>query len=142
MYVKTVGTAFYLAPEAIRARFGWELKRSDMWTIGVITYVLVKGRPPFWGRENKEIIKKIIRGHVRFPSQIKLSDQCKDFILKLLQREPGDRMTAGQALQHAWIKKASAVPEYGEEILFNLATFGNASMTYTAMCIYGIYICV
>ena len=48
-----VGTAFYLAPEAIRTRQGWELKKSDMWTIGVIAYVLVTGRPPFWGRENK-----------------------------------------------------------------------------------------
>eukprot|EP01083_Nonionella_stella_P217174 779860_1 len=82
-----VGTAFYLAPEAIRTREGWELKKSDMWTIGVIAYVLVTGRPPFWGRENKEIIRKIVRGNVRFPSTIQLSDECQDFILGLLQKE-------------------------------------------------------
>jgi calcium-dependent protein kinase len=122
-----VGTAFYLAPEAIRKRLGWELKKSDMWTIGVITYVLVTGRPPFWGRENKEIIRKIIRGNVRFPSTIKLSQNCKNFILSLLQKEPEKRMSAEQALEHPWIKGQDKDREYGEEILKSLATFGKSN---------------
>lgn len=121
-----VGTAFYLAPEAIRTREGWELKKSDMWTMGVIAYVLVTGRPPFWGRENKEIIRKIVRGNVRFPSTIKLSDECKDFILALLQKPPDKRLSAAEALKHAWITGES-VSSLGEEVLFNLATFGTAN---------------
>merc|ERR1712176_606663 len=121
-----VGTAFYLAPEAIRTREGWELKKSDMWTIGVIAYVLVTGRPPFWGRENKEIIRKIVRGNVRFPSTIKLSDQCKDFILCLLQKPPDKRLSAAEALKHGWItgEDMSAITE---DILYNLATFGTSN---------------
>merc|ERR1719382_1115225 len=121
-----VGTAFYLAPEAIRTRQGWELKKSDMWTMGVIAYVLVTGRPPFWGRENKEIIRKIVRGNVRFPSTIKLSDQCKDFILSLLQKPPDKRLSATEALKHSWItgENASAITE---DILYNLATFGTSN---------------
>ena len=121
-----VGTAFYLAPEAIRTREGWELKKSDMWTIGVIAYVLVTGRPPFWGRENKEIIRKIVRGNVRFPSTIKLSDECKDFILSLLQKPPDKRLSASDALRHAWITGES-VSAIGEDVLFNLATFGTSN---------------
>mmetsp|Transcript_77119 Transcript_77119/g.94584 ORF Transcript_77119/g.94584 Transcript_77119/m.94584 type:complete len:516 (+) Transcript_77119:57-1604(+) len=120
-----VGTAFYLAPEAIRSREGWEMKKSDMWTIGVIAYVCVTGRPPFWGRENKEIIRKIIRGNVRFPGSIKLTDECKDFILKLLQKKCDHRLSAKQALQHPWIlnkKKKLTV-----DIIKSLATYGTAS---------------
>lgn len=107
-----------------------------MWTIGVIAYVLVTGRPPFWGRENKEIIRKIVRSQVRFPSTIKLSDACKDFILSLLKKAPQDRLSAEQALKHPWITgerfkggggAAKDEPSMGEEVLKNLATFGTAS---------------
>jgi len=121
-----VGTAFYLAPEAIRTREGWELKKSDMWTIGVIAYVLVTGRPPFWGRENKEIIRKIVRGNVRFPSTIKLTDNCKEFILSLLKKNPNDRLSAAEALKHQWIT-GEAHSDIGEDVLHSLATFGTAN---------------
>jgi len=107
-------------------REGWELKKSDMWTIGVIAYVLVTGRPPFWGRENKEIIRKIVRGNVRFPSTIKLSDQCKDFILCLLQKPPDKRLSAAEALKHGWIT-GEDVSALTEDILLNLATYGTSN---------------
>ncbi|ETO23414.1 calcium-dependent protein kinase, partial [Reticulomyxa filosa] len=107
-------------------RTGFELKRSDLWTIGVITYVLVTGRPPFWGRENKEIIRKIVHGVVRFPNTIKLTESCQNFILGLLQKDPRDRMSAKEALQHPWITGEQAT-QYGEEILFNIAALGKAS---------------
>jgi len=48
VYEDFVGTAFYLSPESVRKRKGWELKKSDVWTIGVIAYVLLTGRPPFF----------------------------------------------------------------------------------------------
>ncbi|ETO03780.1 hypothetical protein RFI_33622, partial [Reticulomyxa filosa] len=122
-----VGTAFYLAPEAIRKRTGFEVKRSDLWTIGVITYVLVTGRPPFWGRENKEIIRKIIRGVVRFPTTIKITLQCQDFIHRLLQKDPALRMSAKEALQHPWLTGQELKEDHGDEVLRNLAAYGKAS---------------
>lgn len=103
VYEDFVGTAFYLAPECVRDRRGWELKKSDMWTIGVIAYVLLTGRPPFFGRGNKEILRKILKGKVSFPSSTPLSDSAKSFILSLIKTKPKDRYSAAKALTHPWI---------------------------------------
>ncbi|ETO18053.1 hypothetical protein RFI_19241 [Reticulomyxa filosa] len=79
------------------------------------------------GKGNKEIIRKIIRGVVRFPTTIKVSEQCQDFIHRLLQKDPNSRMSAKEALQHPWIIGKDASDGFGEEALSNLAMFGRAS---------------
>lgn len=122
-----VGTAFYLAPECVRKRFGWELKKSDMWTIGVITYVLLTGRPPFYGKGNREILKKIIRGKVTFPASIKLSREAIDFVLKLLNTNTQKRFTAAQALQHAWLRGNAKDDDLGAGMLSQLANYSRSS---------------
>jgi len=99
----TVGSPFYIAPEALKTREGWEIKKSDVWAIGVITYMMVTGRPPFWAKENRTIMRKILRSDVRFPTSITLSQECKDFILCLLQKDPKQRYSAKQALKHPWL---------------------------------------
>lgn len=112
VYDDFVGTAFYLAPEVVRNRQGWELKASDMWTIGVICYVLVTGRPPFWGRDNREILKKILKGRLVFPKKLSLSRETKQFIKQLVVKNPGDRLTGEQALDHPWLGGTGAkLPE-------------------------------
>jgi len=104
MYEEFVGTAFYLPPEIVRARKGSEMKKSDVWSIGVITYVLLTGRPPFWGQSNKEILKKIIKGKVQFPKSAKLSATAKHFVLNLVQKRIDKRFGVLQALDHPFIK--------------------------------------
>lgn len=104
MYEEFVGTAFYLPPEIVRARKGTEMKKSDVWSIGVITYVLLTGRPPFWGNSNKEILKKIIKGKVQFPKSAKLSATAKHFVLNLVQKRIEKRFGILQALDHPFIK--------------------------------------
>lgn len=122
VYEDFVGTAFYLAPECVRDRKGWELKKSDMWTIGVIAYVLLTGRPPFFGRGNKEILRKILRGKVTFPSKSKVSKNAKDFIMGLLNSDCEKRMSADQALAHKWINNSNS--EFlGFEVLNNLSNY-------------------
>lgn len=107
VYEDFVGTAFYLAPECVRSRRGWELKKSDMWTCGVICYVMLTGRPPFYGRDNREILKKILKAKLTFPKgkkQPPLSTECKDFIKCLVKKDTTKRFDAGRALKHKWLK--------------------------------------
>jgi len=128
-YEDFVGTAFYLAPECVRDRKGWELKKSDMWTIGVIAYVLLTGRPPFFGRGNKEILKKILRGKVQFPTSIELSRSAKDFVLRLIRKSPKKRMSAKSALGHKWITgedRKGAKDDIAPQVISKLSNFTRA----------------
>jgi len=126
-YEDFVGTAFYLAPECIRKRKGWELKKSDMWTIGVITYVLLTGRPPFYGRDNKEILRKILRGKVNWPKSSKLSTTAKKFILSLIRKDPKERFSAEQALNHEWLKGGAASNDLGIKLIQSISNYREAS---------------
>jgi len=129
LYSDFVGTPFYLAPECVRHRCGWELYKSDMWAIGVITYVLLTGRPPFWGRNNREILTKIIKANIHWPSGIKLSGSCKQFIQALLEKDPRKRLSSTEALFHPWLTTDAANHDYhlGTDFLRNLKKFQSAS---------------
>jgi len=126
-YEDFVGTAFYLSPECIRKRKGWELKKSDMWTIGVITYVLLTGRPPFHGRNNKEILKKILRAKLMWPKNCKISRNAKEFILGLINRQPSNRFSAQQALQHKWLRGEASTVILGSELQQSISNYSKAS---------------
>jgi len=127
LYEDFVGTAFYLAPECVRNRTGEELKKSDMWTIGVITYVLLTGRPPFYGRDNKEILKKIIRGKVTFSKSTKLSNCAKDFIKKLIRKSPEERLSATDALKHKWLQGSAGTEDLGRDLVESLSNYSSVS---------------
>ena len=123
-----MGTPFYLAPECVRHRCGWELYKSDMWAIGVITYVLLTGRPPFWGRNNREILTKIIKASIHWPSGIKLSASCKQFIAELLEKDPRKRLSASEALEHPWLTTDAQnnTKHLGRDFIKNLKKFQTA----------------
>merc|ERR1712060_873808 len=107
IYNEFVGTAFYVAPECIRDRTGAELKKSDMWAIGVITYVLLTGRPPFNGHgknANEEILRKIIKVKFSFPQSTRLSNSAKGVINLMIEKETATRLSAEDALKHDWLK--------------------------------------
>lgn len=127
IYEDFVGTAFYLAPECVRNRTGRELKKSDMWTIGVIAYVLLTGRPPFFGRDNREILKKIISAKVSFPKRSHLSTPAKDFILKLIMKDPKRRISAQKALQHKWLKGGAGTEDLGRDLIESLSNYTSVS---------------
>ena len=77
------GTPYYTAPEVLNENYS---NKCDIWSIGVITYILLSGMAPFYGRTNRDIIKMIRKGVFRFEGQVwdKISDICKDFICTLL----------------------------------------------------------
>eukprot|EP01083_Nonionella_stella_P025117 69186_1 len=101
-----VGTILYAPPEWKRDRIGSHIKKGDLWSLGVIVYVLMVGRLPFGEWKHIEGYKN----DLWFPKKLKkkLSYPCIDFILKLLERYPEQRLGAAQALKHAWIAKEDA----------------------------------
>ncbi|KAJ3275641.1 hypothetical protein HDV01_007644 [Terramyces sp. JEL0728] len=91
------------APEILKKRgYGPQV---DMWSLGVITYILLCGYPPFFDSSNSELFKKIMAGRFQFdrPWWDNISEKAKDFICKLLIVEPKLRWTAAEALQHPFI---------------------------------------
>ncbi len=99
-----VGTPYYIAPDVIRRRYG---KACDLWSVGVVLYTMLCGYPPFLGQTNADVYESIRRGFYRFPEREwgSISYGAKDFINRLLQRDPRNRMTAEKALKHPWIQK-------------------------------------
>ena len=82
-----------------------------MWSIGVILYILLCGYPPFNGSNDEQIIKKVKEGKYRTDEEEwqNISKDAIDIITKLLQYEPGNRISASEALQHKWIKDQSKI---------------------------------
>lgn len=99
-----VGTPYYVAPEVLNREY---TKSCDIWSIGVITYILLCGYPPFYGDSDNQIFDSVRCGRFDFPSPDWdcISDAAKDFICCLLRKEPPKRLTASQALKHKWIKE-------------------------------------
>mmetsp|Transcript_45619 Transcript_45619/g.95761 ORF Transcript_45619/g.95761 Transcript_45619/m.95761 type:complete len:428 (+) Transcript_45619:273-1556(+) len=99
-----VGTPYYIAPEVLSKKYD---RSCDLWSVGVITYILLCGYPPFNGSNNKEVYNSVRRGRLSFPSCDWSSStrDAREFIRKLIHRDPQRRMTAEQALNHRWIVK-------------------------------------
>lgn len=103
-YRSTSGTPQYIAPEVIK--FDPLSTAADMWSIGVITYILLSGLSPFQGHTDEETLKNVVELQYEFeegPFKT-TSDMAKDFIEKLLVTSPGDRMSASECLLHPWIQ--------------------------------------
>jgi len=98
------GTPDYVAPEVITAEGTYD-KSVDLWSAGVITYVLLCGFSPFLSSTQTGLFEKIIKCEYDFPDPewTNISDAAKDFVRKLLIKDPGKRMTAAECLQHPWL---------------------------------------
>lgn len=137
-YHDIVGTPYYLAPEYLKPgkrRTGDVLKAADVWAVGVICFILVTGQPPFNGKNNSRIFLNIVKQSVKFPKHAKLSDPLKDFILTLLNKEPNQRPTAKEALQHPWVSGKTKLSDeaVGREVLSFLSQFKNESRLKKAL---------
>uniref|UniRef100_A0A8C8SW41 Pregnancy up-regulated nonubiquitous CaM kinase n=1 Tax=Pelusios castaneus TaxID=367368 RepID=A0A8C8SW41_9SAUR len=103
------GTPGYVAPELLQQKpYG---KAVDIWALGVISYILLCGYPPFYDENDSELFAQILKGEFEFDSPYwdDISDSAKDFIQQLLQRDPEKRYTCEQALQHPWISGDTAL---------------------------------
>ena len=77
----------------------------DVWSVGIMTYVLLSGNPPFNGSDEKEIIKKVKAGRISFQNPVwdHVGDSAKDFIRSLLTIDRHERPSAQDALNHPWM---------------------------------------
>ncbi|CAA0836237.1 CDPK-related kinase 3 [Striga hermonthica] len=101
-----VGSAYYVAPEVLHRSYSVE---ADIWSIGVIAYILLCGSRPFWARTESGIFRAVLRADPNFedlpwPS---VSLEAKDFVRRLLNKDYRKRMTAAQALTHPWLRSES-----------------------------------
>jgi len=103
------GTPGYVAPEVL----GHDAYSSqvDLWSIGVIVYILLCGFPPFYGDNDAQMFKRIKAGQYKFlaPYWDPISADAKDFVRNLLVVDPKKRMTAAEALNHKWLGRTAAV---------------------------------
>ncbi|GJP33176.1 hypothetical protein CLOM_g17739 [Closterium sp. NIES-68] len=98
------GSPYYLAPEVLAEKYGPE---ADIWSAGVVLYILLCGLPPFWGTTNEaifEAIKEATLNLVR-PPWPSISEEGKDLVRQMLNRNPKKRITIEEILEHPWIVK-------------------------------------
>ncbi|CAN4118012.1 unnamed protein product [Withania somnifera] len=119
-----VGSPYYVAPEVLHKYFGPEI---DVWSAGVILYILLCGVPPFWAETDNGIFKQILKGKIDFESEPwpQISDSAKDLVKKMLTRDPRARLTAHQVLCHPWIVDDHVAPDrpLGSAVLSRLKQF-------------------
>eukprot|EP00475_Leptophrys_vorax_P025217 TRINITY_DN3525_c1_g2_i1.p1 TRINITY_DN3525_c1_g2~~TRINITY_DN3525_c1_g2_i1.p1 ORF type:complete len:313 (+),score=14.53 TRINITY_DN3525_c1_g2_i1:113-940(+) len=99
------GTVEYTAPEVLDKCYGPE---ADIWSAGVVLYILLCGFPPFWAATNVELEQSIRRAAVDFrhPRWAAISDEAKDLVLRMLTKDPRKRISALEIFGHPWIRAA------------------------------------
>jgi len=104
---KRIGTPYYIAPEVLNMNYS---EKCDVWSCGVILYILLSGYPPFSGHNNEEIMLKVRTGQFAFrqPEFNSISEEAKSLIRRMLTKDPNSRLSAEAALQDPWITKHSA----------------------------------
>lgn len=98
-----VGTPYYVAPEVLMTKHG---PACDIWSVGVLVYIMLCGCLPFTGQSPNQVFVKILKGHLRMdqPEWEYYSDESKDLIKKMLVVNPKERITAEEALNHPWFE--------------------------------------
>ena len=96
------GTPYYIAPEVLKKDYN---EKCDIWSCGVILYIMLSGYPPFWGKNNELIMKKVIEGSFNFNRKewSIVSDKAKMLITKMLTYNPEKRISAEVAISDPWI---------------------------------------
>ena len=98
-FVDTIGTLVYCSPEVLKNNYN---QKCDIWSCGVIMYILLSGKYPFYGTSEEEITKKILTGSFDFNDRhfINVSESAKDLIRKCLIHDKNKRITIKEALRH------------------------------------------
>ncbi|CAK95072.1 unnamed protein product (macronuclear) [Paramecium tetraurelia] len=116
-----LGTPYYIAPEVLKKKYD---EKCDIWSCGVILYILLCGYPPFDGKTEEKIMEKVSKGVYSFDTQEweEVTKEGKEFIRKMLQFDPTKRYSAQQALNDPWIKKFTNPTEFDRPLMTKVLT--------------------
>ncbi|PIA62446.1 hypothetical protein AQUCO_00200453v1 [Aquilegia coerulea] len=108
-FSEIVGSPYYMAPEVLKRNYGPEV---DIWSAGVILYILLCGVPPFWAESEQGVAQAILKGVIDFKRDPwpKVTDGAKNLVKKMLDPDPKKRLTAQQVLEHPWLQNAKKAP--------------------------------
>ncbi|CAI0399213.1 unnamed protein product [Linum tenue] len=123
IFTEIVGSPYYMAPEVLKRNYGPEV---DVWSAGVILYILLCGVPPFWAESEQGVALAILRGNLDFKREPwpQISESAKSLVRQMLDPDPSKRLTAQQVLgmpplnlamtlsvsDHPWIQNAKKAP--------------------------------
>ncbi|CAI7905227.1 unnamed protein product [Closterium sp. NIES-53] len=119
------GSPFYIAPEVLTGDYSLG---ADVWSLGVILYILLSGVPPFWGATDKDVFVEVLRGVVDM-SGLEwegVSEEAKHLVRCLLQSDASRRPSAAAILSHPWILRACRISSAGARQLTPVTTSGAA----------------
>ncbi|XP_047943517.1 calcium-dependent protein kinase-like [Salvia hispanica] len=122
VYRDIVGSAYYVAPEVLRRSYGKEI---DIWSAGVILYILLSGVPPFWAETEHGIFDAILKEKVDFDSNPwpSISNSAKDLVGRMLTKDPKTRITSTEVLEHPWIKGQASDKRIDSAVLSRMKQF-------------------
>ncbi|KAI3826267.1 hypothetical protein L1987_00312 [Smallanthus sonchifolius] len=124
VFTDVVGSPYYVAPEVLLKYYGPE---ADIWSAGVIIYVLLCGVPPFYADTEEDIFEEVLHGKLDFSIDPwpDISESAKDLVKKMLVRDRKKRITAHEVLCHPWISVDGVAPDkpLDPAVLFHLTRF-------------------
>lgn len=127
------GTPYYIAPEVLQGHYN---NSADMWSVGVVMFVMLFGYPPFAADTDDGIFDLISQGFnpvvkkgykAHFPADLPVSEQAKDLLAKLLTSDVATRLTADEALDHPWLRGEASTQPLVSNVIDNLRQFVGAS---------------
>ena len=137
-FKKRIGTPYYMAPEVINGSY--DLK-CDIWSCGVLLYVMLCGYAPFNARVAADILMKVRRGAYRFPERDwgGISSTAKDLITRMLTYDPAKRSTAAELLDHQWFKEMNPLEpdmRLKSGVIQRMKDFRPSNLLRTALLLY------
>ena len=117
---EVLGSPLYMAPEVIK-KVKYDTK-VDIWSLGIVAYILLSGRPPFNGKSKDEIYLQLSTQTIQYSDLTwsKISKEAKSFVRRCLTRDPYLRGSAEDLLQHEWIKNMIERPELTQEAVLDV----------------------